>query len=197
VLDLPDIDAGLADGAADSQAVFRQGLAAFSRPGTVLECGVQLEPPSGVQPAAAALVLALLDQDTRLWLSRGMPAAVAGYLRFHTGCVLVGEPGMADFALVASGAELPALDRFDAGSAEYPDRSATIVVQVAGLNERGGWRLSGPGIRGETTVSVTGLGDEFVAQWRRNYKRFPQGVDVFLASGAKLCGLPRTTRIEA
>lgn len=197
MLDLAGIGAGFGEVATDSQSVFRQGLAALSRPGSVLECGARLEPPAGVQPAAIALLLALLDQDTRLWLSPGMPGAAAGYLRFHTGCALVGDARMADFALAASIAEMPALDAFDPGSAEYPERSATIVLQVERLGEQGGWRLSGPGIRGEATLSVTGMGERFLDQWRRNYKRFPQGVDLFLASGTKLCGLPRTTRIEA
>lgn len=197
MLDLDGIDSGFADGATDSQSVFRQGLAALSRPGTVLECGARTQSPAGVQPAAIALMLALLDQDTTLWLSTGFSGAVAGHLRFHTGCALVGEPRLAGFALVASSAELPALDAFDPGSAEYPDRSTTIVLQVEGLGEQGDWRLSGPGIRGEAMLSVAGLGGGFVTQWRRNHKRFPQGVDVLFACGTKLCGLPRTTRIEA
>lgn len=197
MLDLAGISAGFGDVSTDSQSVFRQSLAALSRPGSVLECGAQLEPPAGVQPAAMALLLALLDQDTRLWLSPGVPSAAAGHLRFHTGCALVGDAALADFALVASGSELPALDTFDAGSAEYPDRSATIVLQVERLEEQSGWRLSGPGIRGESLLSVAGLGEGFLEQWRRNHKRFPQGVDLFLASCTKLCGLPRTTRIEA
>ena len=67
----------------------------------------------------------------------------------------------------------------------------------AGLrHDGGGWRLSGPGIHGETRLSVPALGSEFLAQWERNRARFPRGIDLYLSRGETLCGLPRTTRIE-
>ncbi len=197
MLDLAGVAPGFADTTLESQAVFRRGLAALSRPGTLQDCGEASVRLPGVQPAAVALLLALLDQDCRLWLSPSLNGAVAGYLRFHTGCVLVGEPRQASFALVSAPAELPPLGSFEPGSAEYPDRSTTLVVQVAALSDAGSLRLSGPGIRGEARLQAAGLGVDFLAQWRHNAKRFPCGVDVFLASGTRICGLPRTTRIEA
>jgi alpha-D-ribose 1-methylphosphonate 5-triphosphate synthase subunit PhnH len=197
MLDLADIGPGFADSALDSQAVFRRGLAALSRPGTVQDCGEVPAPPPGVQRAANALLLALLDQDCRLWLSPSLSGAAAGYLRFHTGCILVGDTRQANFALVANAVELPPLSSFELGSDEYPDRSATLVVQVDALGADGEWRLSGPGIRDERRLTAQGLGADFLAQWRQNAKRFPRGVDLFLVSGTQLCGLPRTTRIEA
>jgi alpha-D-ribose 1-methylphosphonate 5-triphosphate synthase subunit PhnH len=163
----------------------------------VQACGEVPAPPPGVQRAANALLLALLDQDCRLWLSPSLSGAAAGYLRFHTGCILVGDTRQADFVLVASPSELPPLGSFALGSDEYPDRSATLVVQVDALGSDGEWRLSGPGIRDERRLRAQGLGADFLAQWRQNAKRFPRGVDLFLVSGTQLCGLPRTTRIEA
>lgn len=197
MLDLADVAPGFADTTLESQAVFRRGLAALSSPGTLQECGESVAPPPGVHPAANALLLALLDQDCRLWLSASLNGAAAGYLRFHTGCVLVGDPRQADFALVATPAELPPLGSFDHGSEEYPDRSTTIVAQVAKFSDAGSWRLTGPGIRGEARLQVAGLGADFLAQWQHNANSFPRGVDLFLACGTLLCGLPRTTRIEA
>jgi alpha-D-ribose 1-methylphosphonate 5-triphosphate synthase subunit PhnH len=196
MLDLAEVAPGFADPTLESQAVFRRGLAALSRPGTLQDCGDVPAPPPGVEPAANALLLALLDQDCRLWLSPSCNGAGAGYLRFHTGCVLVGEQRQADFALVAAPAELPPLGSFDLGTAEYPNRSTTLVVQVGTLSDAGPWRLTGPGIRGEARLQAAGLGADFLAQWRHNAKSFPRGVDLFLASGTRLCGLPRTTRIE-
>jgi alpha-D-ribose 1-methylphosphonate 5-triphosphate synthase subunit PhnH len=197
MLDLSEVSEGFADATTQGQAVFRHGLAALSRPGSIHDCGEIPAPPQGVHAAANALLLALLDQDCRLWLSPSLSGAVAGYLRFHTGCVLVGEPRHADFALVGAPADLPPLGGFDLGTEESPDRSATVVVQVPTLAEAGHWRLWGPGIRGEARLEAGGLGADFLAQWRHNAKRFPRGVDLFLASGNRLCGLPRTTRIEA
>jgi alpha-D-ribose 1-methylphosphonate 5-triphosphate synthase subunit PhnH len=111
--------------------------------------------------------------------------------------VLVGEPRLANFALVAAPAELPPLGAFDSGSDEYPDRSATLVLQLEALEADGPWSLIGPGVHGEARLRARGLGADFLAQWRANAKSFPRGVDLFLASGARLCALPRTTRIEA
>jgi alpha-D-ribose 1-methylphosphonate 5-triphosphate synthase subunit PhnH len=174
MLDLTAIAPGFGDTTLESQAVFRRALAALAQPGLLVECDDAPEPPPGVHPAANALLLALLDHDCRLWLSPSLNGVVAGYLRFHTGCVLVGAPQYADFALVARAAELPRLDSFDGGSDEFPERGATVVVQLEALGGAG-----------------------FLAQWSDNGAQFPRGVDLFLASGKRLCGLPRTTRIEA
>jgi alpha-D-ribose 1-methylphosphonate 5-triphosphate synthase subunit PhnH len=197
MLDLADIAPGFGDATLESQTVFRRGLAALAQPGTLVEFADAPLPPHGVHAAANALLLALLDQDCRLWLSPSLDGAVSGYLRFHTGCVLVGSHRDANFALVASAAELPPLGSFETGSDEFPERAATVVVQVEALVGSGAWRLQGPGIRGDVRLQASGLGGDFLAQWKRNGALFPRGVDLFLASGSLLCGLPRTTRIEA
>jgi alpha-D-ribose 1-methylphosphonate 5-triphosphate synthase subunit PhnH len=197
MLDLGSVGAGFADPVADSQSAFRRCLAALSRPGTIVDCGDGVETPATVHAAANALLLTLVDQDCRLWLSAGLSNAAAAHLRFHTGCRRVGDAELADFALVASPSELPSLESFAAGSHDYPDRSATVVVQLAALAAKGPWRLTGPGIREEARLFACGLGAPFVAEWARNARRFPCGVDLFLVSGARLCGLPRTTHIDA
>ena len=203
-LDLTGVGAGFADPVFESQAAFRCCLAALATPGTVVTLGTGLESMAGLHPAASALLLALLDQDTRLWLSPGLEAGrIAASLKFHTGCSFAATPAEADFALVDGAEELPPLESFSAGSQEYPERSATIVLQVPGLagsgrrEVEGAWRLSGPGIRDEARLSVPALGDAFLQQWEQNRRRFPRGVDLYLSCGERLCGLPRTTRIQA
>ena len=195
-LDLSGVGQGFADPIFESQSAFRGCLSALATPGTVVSLGAGLEAVQHLHPAASALLLALLDQDTRLWLSPGAAAGpAAASLKFHTGCSLAATPGEADFALVASPLELPLLEEFTAGSQEYPERSATVVLQVPELAS-GGWKLTGPGIRGEARLSVPSLGAGFLAQWETNRARFPRGIDLYLSCGDRLCGLPRTTRIE-
>lgn len=192
-----DVMPGFADPVLDSQRVFRECLEALSHPGRLIVSACDLPPMPALDAAAGALLLALLDQDTRLWLSPGLVhGQAAASLRFHTGCTLADSPGDADFALVSGPAELPPLDAFGTGSDEHPERSATIVLQVPALLPAG-WRLTGPGIRGEGRMSAPSLGAGFLSQWEHNRSRFPRGVDLFLTSGARLCGLPRTTRLEA
>lgn len=195
-IDLGSVGPGFADPVFESQAAFRGCLSALATPGTVVSVGAGLEFVPALDAAASALLLALLDQDTRLWLSPGAAAGrTAASLKFHTGCSLAATPGEADFALVAGADELPALEDFSAGSQEYPERSATIVLQVPAILESG-WRLTGPGIRDEARLSVPALGAGFLQQWERNRARFPRGVDLYFSCGDRLCGLPRTTRIE-
>jgi alpha-D-ribose 1-methylphosphonate 5-triphosphate synthase subunit PhnH len=195
-IDLARVGGGFADPVLGSQAVFRECLTALARPGTIVHLPGAATPPGGLCRAAAAVALALLDQDTRVWLSRSLGAS-APSLRFHTGCAVVSDPSTADFAIVAAPRELPPLAAFSAGTEEYPDRSTTVIVQVDALAPAGPWRLSGPGVRGKTSLEAAGLGDEFVREWAANRSRFPRGVDVLLAAGAQACGLPRTTAIEA
>ncbi len=196
--DLSRVSAGFADPSIASQAVFRDILEALSHPGQLVGVIASAKAPVGVHAASCALLLAMLDQDTLLWVSPSLAARDApGYFRFHTGCTMAADPAAADFALAASPAELPPLDAFAAGSEAYPDRSATLVVQVPSLEAGQGWTLSGPGIRSTRRLAAGGLGAEFVAQWAQNHKAFPCGIDLFLACGTLLVGLPRTTRVEA
>jgi alpha-D-ribose 1-methylphosphonate 5-triphosphate synthase subunit PhnH len=186
LVDLSSIGRGFEDLALDSQAVFRQVLSAISKPGEIHVSNTGIESPEGLHPAAAAVLLALLDQDTRLWLSPAFGAGVAGaYLRFHTGCILTDNPLAADFVL-ARPDELPKLSELSLGSEEYPERSATVVVQVDDLSNDGGWHLSGPGIDGHAVLQVAGL-----------EASFPRGIDLIFTSADRLAAMPRTTRAEA
>jgi alpha-D-ribose 1-methylphosphonate 5-triphosphate synthase subunit PhnH len=195
-IDLASVGPGFADPVLESQAAFRGCLAALATPGALVSVGAGLEPLPGLHAAASALLLSLLDQDTRLWISPGFAAGpVATTLKFHTGCSFAASPGEADFALVDAAEELPPLDAFSVGSQEYPERSATVVLQVPAILDSG-WRLSGPGVRDEARLSIPSLGDDFLVQWERNRARFPRGIDLYVSSGELLCGLPRTTRIE-
>lgn len=195
-VDLGRLGRGFADPALASQAVFRRALEALSRPGRLVKVESDAEVPAGLDPAACALALALLDRDTTLWCSPSLRGPhVGGYLRFHTGCTLVARAQDAQFALVA-GVELPALDGFPAGSDEYPDRSTTLIVQAGSLCEGAGWQLAGPGIKGGARVAWSGLPGDFAVQWAHNARHYPRGVDLFLTCGPLVCGLPRTTRIE-
>jgi alpha-D-ribose 1-methylphosphonate 5-triphosphate synthase subunit PhnH len=191
------VRAGFADPVFDSQRVFRTVLDAMSEPGRVL--AVEPPPAAGpLHPATVAIALALLDLETPLWLDAAArtPETVA-HLRFHCGCPIVDEPARARFAIIADPGRMPDIGVFDPGSDEYPDRSATLIVQAGTLAAGSGKRLSGPGIaREEARLEVTGLPARFWDQLRTNRGRFPRGIDVVLTAGAALIALPRTTRVE-
>lgn len=181
--------AGFADPVLDAQASFRGVLEAMSRPGRVQLLTALPEAPPGLSPAAAAVLLTLVDADTRFALNAGPEAAA--WARFHCGAPLA-PIGAAQFVLDPS----VRLADLDAGSEEEPERGATLIIEVAGLTEGTGWRLSGPGIREAHHLLVDGAPDGFVADWRANRARFPRGVDVILCAGTAIAALPRTVMIE-
>lgn len=179
----------------DAQRCFRALLEAMARPGRVQRLAAMPEaPPAPMSQAAAAVLLALADADTPVWLDAG--AEAEAWLRFHAGCPVVRDPRAATFLLAT--ALPPPLDALDPGTEEEPHRSATLVLQVAGLQEGApGWRLSGPGIERVHHLAVTGAPLGFVQAWRANRARFPRGVDVVLCAGTdRLAALPRTVAIE-
>ncbi|MBB4286996.1 phosphonate C-P lyase system protein PhnH [Roseospira goensis] len=202
--DLADADAaaipapGLADPVHDTQRLFRAALDAMSRPGTVQPLPVPVAPPPPLVPWAGALALTLIDGDTPVWLDRVLDRpAVRTWLRFHCGCPLVDDPGAAAFALIGDAASLDDLTPFRLGPPEYPDRAATLIVQVAGLGTGpDGHRLSGPGIRDHARLSAVGLADGFWPALADNAALYPDGVDVVLAAPDGLAALPRSVMVE-
>jgi len=193
---LQGLVAGFDDEALGSQASFRAALHALAHPGQPMAMTAASGLPAVGQPAAARLLLALLDADCTLWLSPTLAASPsAAWLRFHTGVRLVNEPAQAQFAWVGAGDACPPLAAFNAGTDADPESSTTLVLDVDAWREGEGWRLSGPGIGGERQLAVQGLPADFAAQWAHNHAAFPRGVDAYLTSAQALVGLPRTTRI--
>ena len=91
----------------------------------------------------------------------------------------------------------PELTRFSAGTDEEPESSATLILQVAALDEGQNLRLTGPGLGAPASLRVAGLPPGFVAAWAANRALFPRGVDIILCAGDRLAALPRIVRLEA
>ncbi len=188
---------GFEDAMQSAQRTFRAALDAMSRPGRI---GALAEPcgvPHGRSPGVTALLLRLVDSDTPLWLPPGTPEGVRAFLRFHCGCPLVAQVEQAAFVAVPAGHAMPDLADCAQGDPAYPDRSATLLMEVASLSAGPAVTLRGPGIETHATLAVQGLPADFWGQWQANHARFPLGVDVLLTSGGALCALPRTTQAEA
>jgi alpha-D-ribose 1-methylphosphonate 5-triphosphate synthase subunit PhnH len=184
-----------ADPVFDSQAAFRRILRAISAPGTILPCGEALAPPASLCAAAAAALLTLADFETPLWIAPSFGDEVAAYLLFHTGAPRALAASEAAFALVDLAADGLVLDNFALGTAEYPDRSTTIVAQAATLEKGAPLTLTGPGIRDHARLAAAPLPADFVEQWTANRARFPLGVDLILTAGTRIAALPRSTII--
>ena len=181
-----------ADPVFESQAAFRSVLRAMASPGQIVDAGEALAPPPPLGRAAAAALLTLADFETPLWIGPSFAGSeVEAYLRFHTGAALA-SPENAAFALVDAENDAVDLECFSQGTAEYPDRSTTLVLQVRRLAAGARLCLVGPGVRGAAELQVEPLPADFLAQWRVNHAGFPLGIDLILAAGSRLAALPRS-----
>ncbi|WP_137932740.1 phosphonate C-P lyase system protein PhnH [Mesorhizobium comanense] len=192
------IEGGFADPVFNAQAVFRAVMDAMARPGSVQPLPALARPPAPLSATSGAIALALCDNDAPVWLDPALhaSAAVISWLGFHSGAPLANTPADAHFAFVATPAEMMALDGFSQGTQDYPDRSTTLILQVADLTSGTPLLLEGPGIETTATIAPAQMPRHFVEQWKQNNKRFPRGVDIILASPEALACLPRTTRIK-
>ncbi|MFG1381214.1 phosphonate C-P lyase system protein PhnH [Xanthobacter versatilis] len=195
--------AGFADPVHDAQRTFAALMRAMSEPARPVPLVSDLAPPTPLSPEMAAAALALLDYETPVYLDATLAATpdVAAFLRFHTGAPLVEDPAAARFALMGDGAALPDFTRFAQGEPDYPDRSATLIVQVARLGEEGAGEagagenalvLEGPGIKGRRIFSAAPLPADFARRLAANRALYPLGIDLILCAPGLVAGLPRT-----
>jgi alpha-D-ribose 1-methylphosphonate 5-triphosphate synthase subunit PhnH len=181
-----------------SQAVFRTLMDGMARPGTIGSIATGVAPPAPLGSGAGAVALTLCDHDTPVWLTPGLARSPLGaWLAFHAGAPVTDERQSARFAFIEKGAMLPSLSLFAQGTQEYPDRSATLIVELDSLEGGRPLVLTGPGIRDEAVVAPSGLPDMFPAFWAENRQNFPRGVDLILVAGDAVLCLPRTTVLRA
>lgn len=181
------LDGGFADAPRDAANAFRAAMTVMARPGRI-ERLAGARPPAPLSVAAGTLVLALCDPETPLHLAGAHDTAeVRGWIAFHTGAPVVDRGGAA-FALGTWEALAP-LDPYRTGTADYPDRSATLIVEMPDLRPEGA-TLTGPGIRDTARLSLPET-----AAFPRNARAFPRGLDFFFTAGDRVAALPRTTRV--
>lgn len=186
-MDAVSLEGGFADAPVAAASAFRALLDAMARPGTVREV-VGAVPPEPLSVAAGIVVLTLCDPDTPVWLAPSVDtAAIRGWITFHTGAPLAPR-NEARFAFGPWEEMLP-LEDFAIGTAAYPDRSATLVVERPAFGAT--HRLTGPGIEREAWLTLPDA-----PMLRRNAAHFPLGLDFVFTCGTRLAALPRTTRIS-
>jgi alpha-D-ribose 1-methylphosphonate 5-triphosphate synthase subunit PhnH len=193
---LPKLETAFRDPVRQSQSVFRAAMEAMASPGRIVVLRSGLAPPPPLNGPTAALLLTLCDYETPVWLDPAFAenTDVATFLRFHTGAGLVRSPSDAAFAAIADAMAMLPLSAFAQGTAAYPDRSTTLIVQVETL-ANDGWRLEGPGIRGSTRLRAAPLSTDFSDRLLVNRAAFPRGVDIFFASADAIAALPRSVRV--
>lgn len=181
----------------EASHAFRAIMGAVSRPGRILPLAWAHVAPSPLWATAAAVARTLCDFQTPVWLAPELhDEGVRSYIRFHTGAPIAAKPEEASFIFLQ--ATVAAIDPslFAQGTHEYPDRSATLVIQVAMLSNAGEVELSGPGIPLPLKLHAEGVTPSFWGSMAENHAQFPLGVDVIFVSPDAIAALPRSTAIH-
>ncbi|MHC0052600.1 phosphonate C-P lyase system protein PhnH [Actibacterium sp. D379-3] len=188
-MDMQALTGGFADAPVQAAQAFRAALNAMARPGRIQTLR-GATPPAPLSVAAGTLLLTLADAETPVYLapSHDLPE-LRDWLAFHTGAPIVG-PAEAVFA-VGGWSALHPLRAYRIGTAEYPDRSATLIVEVALLSKAGA-TLTGPGIETTETLRLPNI-----TALQANAALYPLGLDFYFTAGDQLAGLPRTTQVAA
>ncbi len=193
----------------DTQAVYRQLLAALSRPGELGSIAASAErmqeqlPDSRAAACAAALAYTLLDGEVRFAV-RSAELEQSGWPAFVRSRTFSRSAELAEAEFIFTEGMLPAaeLERLvkeaQKGTLLRPEAGATLFVQVDALG-RGESALSvcGPGVPGERTIPLSGFSSSWIAARAEANAEFPTGLDMVLyTADGLLLGLPRTTRIK-
>lgn len=182
------LSGGFADPAIQSAHAFRSLMEAMARPGTLHDIA-GAAPPAPLSPAMGAVLLTLCDAETPVYLAGDAECdAVRAWLSFHTGAPLVG-PAQCMFAVGTWDALVP-LAVYPIGTSEYPDRSATLIVECSDLAASGA-TLRGPGIKDQAQLCLPEL-----EAFQANRSLFPLGLDFIFTCGARLAALPRSTEVS-
>lgn len=189
---------GFSDLALQSQSAFRVIMDAMAQPGRIHKAPEPVMAPAPLNPVAAMAALTLCDYDTPVWLDHALKQndEITAFLAFHTGAPIVSDMRDAAFAFISNGKKMSDPQRFGLGTDAYPDRSATLIVQVEALTNSAGVALTGPGIETKRHFGAAPLPGNFWGMARANHALYPRGVDFLFCTATELACLPRSTRIE-
>lgn len=178
-----------------SQQAFRLILKALSEPGHIVTLSGS---PAWdeLNAASTAALLTLADQETPIQLSPALESEqVLTNIRFHSGAPLANRAEEVCFGLFDAQLQAADLQALPHGSEISPEFSATVVVQLAGLEQGTALRLTGPGIEHQRTIAPQ-LPPALLDYLLNRPQRFPLGLDFLLTCGERLLALPRTTHVE-
>jgi alpha-D-ribose 1-methylphosphonate 5-triphosphate synthase subunit PhnH len=179
----------------DASLVFRVLLEAMAHPARVCHLETELQPIGNVHAATLATLLTLVDADTPVCLVGSAGSELPNYLRFHCGCPIAYDAKDAQFGLITDQALVSRAFDFASGSDEYPETSATVIVQVKSLYAGPSQTISGPGVKSTATLAPA-VDDGFWEAWHANTQLYPCGIDVIFTCESQIVALPRSSRLE-
>jgi len=168
------------------QAVFRELIETYSRPGDVRDIAPWIDGAS----AQRAVLATLMDGETTLADSHGQILAADWPL-------LQAKQGSTETAryIAADGRRAPDFQSAT-GSLESPEFGATLLIEVAAVGSGPlSLTLTGPGIDGKRLLRLDGLHPDWLEQRAEWVAGFPMGIDLLLFDTSRIVALPRTTAV--
>lgn len=182
------LEGGFSESPVQSAESFRKIMNVMAKPGLIETLDVAA-PPAPLSKAAGTLLLTLCDSQTPVYLCGDWDVQpVRDWITFHCNAPLVGAAECM-FAL-GGWNDLKPLQDYPIGTSEYPDRSATLIVEMDHLSNKG-CALKGPGIKDVGHLSLPET-----AFFQDNAGFFPLGLDFYFTCGDKIAALPRTTKVS-
>ncbi len=182
------LEGGFQDPSIDAAKAFRAIMDAMAHPGRVYTV-IGAEPPLPVSKAAGVCLLTLCDHETPIYLaaSHDKPAT-REWIAFHTGAPIA-PLEESQFALGTWSSLLP-LKPYSIGTPQYPDQSATLIVELPALQTHGA-TLRGPGIETSVQFNVPDINE-----LQCNHRHYPMGLDFIFTAGSDVAAIPRSTEVQ-
>lgn len=177
-----------------TQHVYRQLVNAASRPGHVETLTEDVKNYTNFSNAALLTALTLFDNEISFFTTN---AAMEKEVRVLTGGVSNQNYQAADF-IISKEADLKEEYFTDTlkGVLISPEKSVTLLIDVDSIGEGQTYRLSGPGIKETTDISLS-LAKDWLALRNEACIEFPLGIDLLLTDkNNQAVFIPRTSKVE-
>ena len=172
----------------DGARAFRSIMNAMARPGRIFDVSGAL-PPTPMSVACGTVILTLCDPETPIHLAPSRDIEeIRHWITFHCGAPFV-RASEAQF-VIGNWEEMLPLNQFKQGEAQYPDRSATLIIEEPEFRNSGA-ALRGPGIKDVQYFSLP-----TIAAFQQNAALYPLGIDFIFCADSQIVGLARTTRVS-
>ena len=185
----------------DAQLHFRIILDSMSRPGKVNNIGeIKIQSPEKLHPASALVAFALLNSDVAFY-AQNNKETISEYFVVNTNSKPT-SINKADFVFIDGSNDGEVVLEANNGVLEYPEKSATIVIDVDNIydvpkDQTHEIILQGPGVNGEKRVYIRNISASILQALKEQNSEYPLGVDVILtdSEGNIMC-IPRSNNFS-
>ncbi len=185
----------------DAQEYFRIILDCMARPGKINNLGeIRIQAPEGFNPASALVAFALLNRDVTFF-SVANPDVINEYMLVNTHAA-PSEVEKADFVFMNGSGNGEILLQTNVGILEYPEKSATIIIDVENVHDKPKDQtfeiiLRGPGVETEKKIYVRNISLSVLQALKEQNSEYPLGIDAILTDrdGNIVC-IPRSNNFS-